>query len=105
MTSSWNFNSGVIKGVIFCRLRVLRRKLRPNIVEVRVEWRRLHSEEPCALYSLPNIIRLIKSRRMVWAGHVARTGQRRGAYRILVWKPEGRKPLGRPTHRWEDNIK
>jgi hypothetical protein len=58
-----------------------------------------------ALYSSPNIIRVIKSRRPRWAGHVARMGERRGAYRALVGKPEGRRPLGRPRRRWEDNIK
>jgi hypothetical protein len=54
--------------------------------------------------SSPNIIRVIKSRRMRWAEHVERMGQRRGAYRVLVWKPEGKRPLGRPWRRWEDNI-
>jgi hypothetical protein len=57
------------------------------------------------LHSSPNIIRVIKSRRMRWAGHVARMGEGRSAYRVLVGRPEGRKPLGRPRHRWEDNIK
>jgi hypothetical protein len=58
-----------------------------------------------ALYSSPNIIRVMKSRRLRWAGHVARIGERRGAYRALVGKHEGRRPLGRPRRRWEDNIK
>jgi hypothetical protein len=57
------------------------------------------------LYSSPNIVHVIKSRRMRWAGHVVRMGERRGVYRVLVGKPEGRKPLGRPRHRWEDNIR
>jgi hypothetical protein len=57
------------------------------------------------VYSSPNVIRVVKSRRMRWAGHVARIGQKRGAYRILVGRPEGRRPLGRPRRRWEDNIK
>ena len=57
------------------------------------------------LYSLPNIVRVVKSRRMRWAGHVARMGERRGVYRVLVGKPEGKRPLGRPKRRWEDNIK
>jgi hypothetical protein len=57
------------------------------------------------LYSSPNIIRVIKARRMIWAGHVARMGEVRGAYKILVGRPEGRRPLGRPRRRWEDNIK
>jgi hypothetical protein len=60
------------------------------------EWRRLHNKEFYALYSSPNIIRVIKSRRLRWAGHVARMGERRGAYRALVGKLEGRRPLGRP---------
>ena len=53
----------------------------------------------------PNIVRVIKSRRMRWAGHVARMGEERGMYRVLVWKPEGRRPLGRPRRRWVDNIR
>jgi hypothetical protein len=63
------------------------------------------NEELNYLYSSPNIIRVIKSRRMSWAGQVARMGEGRGAYRILVGRPEGRRPLGRPRRRWEDNIK
>ena len=69
------------------------------------EWRKVHNEELNDLYSSPNIVRVIKSRRMRWAGHVARMGERKGVYRVLVWKPEGKRPLGRPSHRWEDNIK
>jgi hypothetical protein len=69
------------------------------------EWRRLHNEELNDLYSSPNIIRVIKSRRKRWAGHVARMGEGRGAYRIFVGRPEGMRPLGRPRRRWEDNIK
>jgi hypothetical protein len=65
----------------------------------------MHNKELYALYSSPNIIRVIKSRRLRWAGHVARMGERRRAYRALVGKPEGRRPLGRPRRRWEDNIK
>jgi len=68
-------------------------------------WRRLHNEELHDLYSSPNIVRVIKSRRMRWAGHVARTGEERGVYRVLVVKPEGKKPLGRSRHRWVDNIR
>ena len=56
------------------------------------------------LYSLPNIVRVIKSRRMRWAGHVARMGEERGVYRVLLGKPEGRRPVGRPRRRWVDNI-
>jgi hypothetical protein len=84
---------------------VLRRIFRPKRDEVIGEWRRLHNEELNNLYSSPNIIRVIKSRRMRWAGHVARMGEGRGEYRILVGRPEGRRPLGRPRRRWEDNIK
>jgi hypothetical protein len=68
-------------------------------------WRKLHNEEHHNLYSLPSIIRMIMSRRMIWAGHVARMGVKRTAYRILVGKPEGKRPLGRPRRRWVDNIK
>jgi hypothetical protein len=85
--------------------RVLRRIFGPERDEVTGEWRRLHNEELNDLYSSSNIIRVIKSRRMRWAGHVARMGEGRGAYRILVGRPEGRRPLGRPRRRWEDNIK
>jgi hypothetical protein len=76
----------------------------PKMDEVTGEWRRLHNKELYALYS-PNIIQVIKSRRLKWAGHVTRMVERRGAYRALVGKPEGRRPLGRPRRRWEDNIK
>ena len=62
-------------------------------------------EELNDLYSLPNIVRVVKSRRMKWAVHVARMGEDRGVHRVLVWKPEGTRPLGRPRRRWEDNIK
>jgi hypothetical protein len=85
--------------------RVLRRIFEPKRDGVTGEWRRLHNEELNDLYSSPNIIRVIKSRRMRWAGHVARMGEGRGAYRVLVVRPEGRRPLGRPRRRWEDNIK
>ena len=84
--------------------RVLRRIFGPRSDEVMGEWRRLHNKELNDLYSLPNIVRVIKSRRMRWAGHVARMGKERGVYRFLVGKPEGRRPLGRPRRRWVDNI-
>jgi len=77
----------------------------PRRDEVTGEWRRLHNEELNDLYSSPNIVRVIKSRRMRWAGHVARMGEERGAYRVLVGKPEGKRPLGRPRLRWVDNIR
>jgi hypothetical protein len=85
--------------------RVLRRIFGPKRDEATEEWRRLHKEELNDLYSPTNIIRLIKSRRMIWAGHVACMGEKRGAYRILVGRPEGRRPLERPRSRWEDNTK
>jgi hypothetical protein len=85
--------------------RVLRRIFGPKRDEATGDWRILHNEELNDLYSSPNIIRLIKSRRMRCEGHVARMGKNRGAYRILVGRPEGRRPLGRPRHTWEDNIK
>jgi hypothetical protein len=66
---------------------------------------KLHNKELYAVYFSPNIIWVIKSRRLRWAGHVARMGERRSAYRVLLGKPEGRRPLGRPRRRWEDNIK
>ena len=64
----------------------------------------MHKEELNNLYSSPNIVRVIKSRRMRWVGHVASVGEERGAYRVLVGKPEGKRPLGRPRRRWVDNI-
>jgi hypothetical protein len=68
-------------------------------------WRKFHNDELHSLYSSPNIVRVIKSWRMRWAGHVARMGVGRGVYRVLVRRPEGKRPLGRPRRRWEDNIK
>ena len=85
--------------------RVLRRVFGPKRDEVTGEWRKLHNEELSNRYPLPNILRVVKSRRIRWAGNVARMGQRRGVYRVLVGKPEGKKPLGRPRRRWEDSIK
>ena len=83
---------------------VLRRIFGPRSDEVTGEWRRLHNEGLNDLYSSPNIVRVIKLRRIRWAGHVARMGEERGAYRVLVGKPEGKRPLGRPRRRWVDNI-
>jgi len=84
---------------------MLRRIFGPNGDEVTGEWRKLHNAELNDLYCSPNIVRVIKSRRMRWAGHVARMGESRGLYRVLVGKPEGKRSLGRPRLRWEDNIK
>jgi hypothetical protein len=85
--------------------RVLRRTFGPKRDEVTGEWRKLHNGELHNLYSSPDIIRQIKSRRMRWAGHIARMGEGRNVYRVLVGKPEGKRPLGRPRRRWEDGIK
>jgi hypothetical protein len=85
--------------------RVLRRIFGPKRDEMTGGWRKLHNEELHGLYSSSSIVRVIKGRRMRWAGHVASMGEVRGAYTILVGRPEGRRPLGRPRHRWEDNIK
>jgi hypothetical protein len=84
---------------------VLRRVFGPKKDEVTGEWRKLHNEELSDLYSLPNIVRGVKSGRMRWAGHVARMEEVRGVFRVLVGKPEGKRPLGRPRRRWEDTIK
>jgi hypothetical protein len=84
--------------------RVLRRIFGPKREEDG-SWKKLHNDELHRLYSSPNIVRVIKSRRMRWVGHVARTGEGRGVYSVLVGRPEGKRPLGRPRHRWEDNIK
>jgi hypothetical protein len=78
---------------------ILRRIFGPKRYEVTGEWRKLHNEELHYLYSYPDIIRQVKSRRMRWAGHVARMGEERKVYKDLVGKPEGRRPLGRPRHR------
>jgi hypothetical protein len=85
--------------------RVLRRVFGPKRDEVTGEWRKLNNEELNNLYSSPSIVRVVKSSRMRWAGHVARMGEERGVHRVLVGKPEGKRQLGRPRRRWEDNIK
>jgi hypothetical protein len=85
--------------------RVLRRVFGPTRDEMTGEWRKLHNEELNDLYSLPNIVRVVKSRRMRWAGHMARMGEDRGVHRVLVGEPEGKRPLGRTRRRWEDNVK
>jgi hypothetical protein len=85
--------------------RVLRGTFGPKRDEVTGEWRKLHTEELNDLYFSPYIVRMKKSRRIGWAGHVTRMGERSGVYRVLVGKPDGKRPLGRPGRRWEDNIK
>jgi hypothetical protein len=92
------------------RLRVFENRLLRKIFGLKRDkviggWRKLHNEELHNLYCSPNIIRIIKSRRMRWAGHVPRMGEKQNAYRILVRKSEGKRLLGRRRHRWEDNIK
>jgi len=84
--------------------RLLRRIFGPKRDEVTGEWRKLHNGEIKVMYYSSNIIWVIRSRRMRWAGHVAYIGERRGVYRVLVGKPGGKRPLGRPRRRWEDNI-
>jgi hypothetical protein len=91
------------------RLRVFENRVLRKIFGPKREedgsWRQMHNDELHSLYSWPNIVRVIKSRRMRWAGHVARMGEGRGAYRVLVGRFEGKRPLGRPRRRWEDNTK
>ena len=84
--------------------RVLRGIFGPKSDQVTGERRKLHNEELNDLYSSPNIFRVIKSRRLRWAGHVARMVESRGVYRVLVGKPEGKRPLGRHRLRWENKI-
>jgi hypothetical protein len=84
---------------------VLRRIFGPKRDEVTGEWRKLHNEELNGLYCSPNTVRVIKSIRMRWAGHVAHIGEWRGVYRVFVGKREGKRPLGKLRRIWEDNIK
>jgi hypothetical protein len=101
---TWSLTLREEHGLRVFENRVLRRIFRPKRDEVTGEWRRLHKEELNVLYSSPNVIRVTKSRRIRWVGHVARMGEGRGTYRILVGRPEGRRSLGRHRRRWEDNI-
>jgi hypothetical protein len=91
------------------RLRVFENRVLRRIFGLKKEedgsWRKLHIDELHRLYSSPNIVRVIKSRRMRWARHVTRMGEGKGAYRVLVGRPEGKRPLERPRRRWEDNIR
>jgi hypothetical protein len=84
---------------------LLRRVFGPKRDEVKGEWRKLHNEELYDLYSSPRIIRIIKLRRMRWAGNVTRMGEKKNVYSLVVGKPKGKRPLGRPRHRWVANIK
>jgi hypothetical protein len=102
---TWSLTSREENSLRVFENRVLRRIFGPKRDEVTGEWRQLHSKEFHILYSSPNIIRQIKSRGMRWAGHVARMGDERNVYRVLMGKPEGKKPLGRPRRRWEDRIR
>jgi hypothetical protein len=86
-------------------IRVLRRIFGPKRDEVTGDWRKLHNEELNYLYSSSSIARMIRSRRMRWAEHVTCMGERRAVYRVLVGRPDGKRPLGRPRHRWGDSIK
>jgi hypothetical protein len=95
LTTLWAFKACYRDSLIFVLF----------LFEVTGEMRKLHNEELRDLYSFPSIIRIIKSRRMRWAGHVARMGEKRNTYRLLVGKPQGKRPLGRPRHRWVDNIR
>jgi hypothetical protein len=93
-----------------CRLKVFENKVLrkisgPNRDEATGEWRRLRNKELHSPYASPNIIRVIKSKRLIWAGHVARMGEGRDAYRVLLGKPQRSRPLERPRSRWEDNIR
>jgi hypothetical protein len=102
---SWSLTSKDEHRLRVFENRVLRRISGPKRDKVMGEWRKLHSGELHNLYSSPDIIGQIKSRRMRWARHVARMGERRNVYRVLVGKPKGNRPLGKPRHRWDDGIK
>jgi len=102
---TWSFTSREERRLRVFENRVLRRLFGPKRDEGSVEWRKLYNEELNELYCSPSIVRLIESRRMRWAWNVARMGEGRGVYRVLVGKPEGKRPLVRPRRRWEFNIK
>ena len=99
---SWN--DSLKAGAQIFKYSALRRIFGPKRDEVTGDWMKLHNEELNDLYCSPNVLRVIKSRRMKWAGHVARMMEGRGVYRVLVGKPEGKILLGRPRRRWKDNI-
>jgi len=102
---TWSLTLREERGLRVFENRGLRRVFGRKRDEVIGEWRKLHNEELSDMYFLPNIVRVVKSRRMRWEGHVARTGEGRGVHRVLVGKPEGKRQLGRPRRRWEDNSK
>jgi hypothetical protein len=101
---TWSLTLGEEHRLRVFENRVLRKIFGPKREEDG-SWRKLHNDELHDLYSSPNIVRVIKSRRMRWAGHVERMGEGRVVYKVLVGKPEGKRPPGRPRRRWEDNIK
>jgi hypothetical protein len=101
---TWSFTLREERRLRMFENRVLRRMFGLCRDKVTGDWLTLRNDKIYGFYSSPNIIRVIKSRRMRWAGHVACMGEMRNVHRILVGKPEGRRPLGRPRHRWEDNI-
>ena len=96
-----NMDDKYTKITLYCNLH----HIMPKRDGVTGEWRKLHNEELNDLYSSPNIVRVVKSRRMRWVGHVPCMEEERGVHKVLVGKPEGTRPLGRPRRRWEDNIK
>jgi hypothetical protein len=100
---TWSLTLGEEHRLRVFENRVLRRLFGPKMEEDG-SWRKLHNDELHSLYSSPNIVRVINSRRMSWVGHMARLGEGRGVYRVLVGRPEGKRPLGRPRSRWNDNI-
>jgi len=101
----WSLTLREERGLSAFENSVLKRIFGPKRDKITGEWRKLNNEEFNDLYCSPSIVRVIKSRRMRWAAHVVCMVERRCVYRVLVGKPEGKRPLGRPRRRWEDNIK
>jgi hypothetical protein len=102
---TWSLTLRVESRLRVTENRVLRRVFGPKRDEVTGQWRKLHNEELCDLYSFPNMVWVVKPRRIRWVGHVVRMGEGRSVHRVLVGKPEGMRLVGRPTRRCEDNIK